>query len=140
MKQLLTILFAVTLFACSKDDDPNPIVTQDYTSFTVACETSSQTIRSCVAGYKGDDGIWVRVASLGDIVGKTESNEVKVDYSKVKEIYLFYDGYENGVYKKTVMIDLKYLLQEKKKNVFIVPYPIPIIDASKDNPNEYPQP
>lgn len=142
MKQLLYILFAVTLFtSCSNDDDPTviPEPTQDYTSFTVACETDNFTVRNCVIGYKGSDGKWIRVAALGDIKGKTESKEVKVDFAKVKEIYIFDDYYENGVYLHSSKMTKSLKLTENKKNKLIIPREYSVIDVNTNDPKQYPQ-
>lgn len=140
MKQLLYILLGITLFtSCSSDDDPVlPEPTQDYTSFTVACE-SDFTVYNCVIGYKGADDKWVRIAALGDIKGKTESKEVKVDYSKVKEIYLFNDYYENGKYKDTAKSLEPFKLKENTKNKLIIPYERSVVTINKNDPNQYPQ-
>lgn len=142
MKQLLYILLGITLFtSCSSDDDPitPPEPTQDYTSFTVACETDNFTVRNCVIGYKGDNGVWIRVAALGDIKGKTESKEVKVDFSKVKEVYIFNDYYENGTYKNTSKIKSVFKITENKKNRIIIPYERMVDTINKNDPNQYPQ-
>lgn len=141
MKQLLYILLGITLFtSCSSDDDPVlPEPTQDYTSFTVACETDNFTVRNCVVGYKGDNGVWVRVAALGDINGKTESKEIKVDYSKVKEVYMFQDYYENGVYKEVLKAKIPFTLKENSKNKILISNDYSVDTVNKDDPNQYPQ-
>lgn len=141
MKQLLYILLGITLFtSCSSDDDPVlPEPTQDYTSFTVACETDNFTVYNCIIGYKGSDDKWVRIAALGDIKGKTESKELKVDFSKVKEVYIFDDYYENGVYKEADRITSSFKITENKKNQIIIPYERSIVKVNKDDPKQYPQ-
>lgn len=142
MKKLLTLLLLLPLFvACSKDDDNKEPEDpkQDYTSFTVACETDNFTVYNCVIGYKGSDGVWVRVAALGDIKGKTESKEVKVDYNKVKEVYLFNDYYEDGKYKATARTPDPFTLKENKKNKLIIPYSRSVDTVNKGNPKQYPQ-
>ncbi|SHG31514.1 hypothetical protein [Dysgonomonas macrotermitis] len=137
MKQLLTILFAITLFACSSDEN-EPIVTQDYTSFTIARETDNSITYNCVIGYQGSDGIWIRVASLGDIKGKTESKEIIVDYAKIKEVYMFQDYYENGAYKETLIAVNPFVLKENIKNTFIISNNYSIRTVNKDDPKQYP--
>ena len=140
MKQLLYILLGITLFtSCSSDDDPVlPEPTQDYTSFTVVCE-SDFTVYNCVIGYKGADDKWIRIAALGDIKGKTESKEVKVDFSKVKEVYVFEDLYKDGEYVKTTKISSIFSLKENTKNKLIIPYERMVNTINKDDPNQYPQ-
>lgn len=141
MKQLLYILLGITLFtSCSSDDDPVlPEPTQNYTSFTVACEVDNIPVRNCIIGYKGDNGVWVRIAALGDIKGKTESKEIKVDFTKIKEVYIFEDYYENGVYKKADRMTSSFKLVENKKNKLVIPYEYSIVTVNKDDPNQYPQ-
>lgn len=141
MKQLLYILLGITLFtSCSSDDDPVlPEPTQDYTSFTVACETDNFTVYNCVIGYKGTDDKWIRVAALGDIKGKTESKEIKVDFSKVKEVYIFEDLYKDGAYLKTSKISSAFNFKENTKNNLTIPSERSIITINKNDPNQYPQ-
>ena len=140
MKQLLTILLFLPLFiACSSDDDPVlPEPTQDYTSFTVACE-SDFAVYNCVIGYQGSDNKWVRVAALGDIKGKTESKEIKVDFAKVKEFYMFQDYYENGKYKDTSKMRSPFKLTENKKNKLIIPKEYSVDTINENDPYQYPQ-
>ena len=140
MKQLLYILLGITLFtSCSSDDDPVlPEPTQDYTSFTVVCE-SDFTVYNCVIGYKGADDKWIRIAALGDIKGKTESKEVKVDFSKVKEVYVFEEAHKDGVYVKTTKIPNAFILKENIKNKLVIPYSRSADNVNTDNPNQYPQ-
>lgn len=141
MKQLLYILLGITLFtSCSSDDDPAlPEPTQDYTSFTVACETESQLVKNCIVGYKGSDGKWIRVAALGDIKGKTESKEVTVDYNKVKEVYIFEDEYKNNVYTASYKTQASFKFSENKKIKIVLPYSYSVDKINKDDPNQYPQ-
>ncbi len=141
MKNILYILFTVCLFtACSSDDDnTDPEIPQNYTSFVVACETDAQVVKNCVLGYRGEDKIWIRVASLGDINGKKESKEITVDYAKTKDLTLFFDIYQDGVYSKTFADDNKYTLTENKKNKFIIASMFSSHEVNKEKADQYPQ-
>lgn len=102
MKQLLYILFAVTLFtACSSDDDND---TQDYTSFTVVYNANVEKLPNCVAAYKKDNKYY-KIASLGDLKKNIPSQEVKVMDNSISEIYIFTDY--NGVVRFNKVFTLK---------------------------------
>lgn len=139
MNKLLTLLlFTTLLFSCSSDEGDNLDKTHNYTSFVLVCESSSRTIKNAIIGYRADDNKWVRVAALGDIIGKTESKETKVNFSINKELTLFFDVYNNEVYQKTVATDFTYKLSENKKNVFVIPYMFTTHDVNKEKADQYP--
>lgn len=140
MKQLLTILLFLPLFiSCSSDDDPEDQQIQTYTSVTIANERDEMTAKLCIIGYKDDNGKWIKAASISDINGRTESKETKIDYVKDREYYLFIEVFDNdGNYVKTYVNDNKYILVEKIKNKWIIPYVTIGYDVNKNNSENYP--
>lgn len=130
MKQLLYILFAVTLFtACSSDDEND---TQDYTSFTVMHNANVELTNS-IAGYK-KDGKYYKVADLGDLKKGVPSSEVKLTDSSITEIYVFTDY--NGV----VRLDITFSLKQNQKNTFVIPSTTSGTSITdKSDPTQYPQ-
>lgn len=130
MKQLLYILFAVTLFtACSSDDDDN---TQDYTSF-VFHQTVNNTLPNCIAAYK-KDGKFYKIANLGELSKDKYSSDVRVNDNAITEIYFFTD-YNGGV-----RFDTTYKLKKNTKNIFDLLESIGGIGFSdKSDPTQYPQ-
>lgn len=130
MKQLLYILFAVTLFtACSSDDDNN---TQDYTSFTVM-HNENVVLTNSVSAYK-KDGKYYKIANLGDLKKGVPSQEVKLTDNSIKEVYVFTD-YNGGV-----RLNITFSLKNNYNNNFIIPKSTGGIGFSdKSDPTQYPQ-
>lgn len=130
MKQLLYILFAVTLFvSCSSDDDET---TQDYTSFTVTVD-ASPNFPNCVAAYRKDDKFY-KLGDLGDLTKGKISPEITIKDNTITEIYIFSD------YMNVIRFDAIYKLSKNKKNSIVVENGtggIKITD--KNNQEEYPQ-
>lgn len=111
MKQLLYLLFAVTLFtSCSSDDDP--VISQDYTSFSVV-HNEDVTLFNSVAAYK-KDGKYIKIASLGDLKKGVPSAEAKLTDTSITEIYLFTD------YLGGIRFDAIYTLKPKVKNTITI--------------------
>lgn len=131
MKQLLYILFAVTLFtACSSDDDNN---TQDYTSFTVSNGSSNIDLPNVVASYIVD-GQYKLLTSFGDINKNSESKEFIIKSTGIKAIYFFSD-YVGGI-----RINKAFQIKENTKNKFILTGDIETIQITdKSDPTQYPQ-
>lgn len=131
MKQLLYILFAVTLFtACSSDDDNDA---QDYTSFTVANGSSNIDLTNVVAGYIVD-GHYKLLTSFGDINKNSESKEFIIKNTGIKDIYFFSD-YVGGI-----RINKAFQIKENTKNKFVLTGDIETIQITdKSDPTQYPQ-
>lgn len=109
MKNLLYLLFAVCLFsACSSSEDEPPY--QDYTSFVVKNNTSID-LPNCVAGYQ-KDGLWIKIADIGDLNSGKYSEEIKLDKFIKEDIYIFTD------YLSPRKIDVAFSLKENKQNLF----------------------
>ncbi len=107
MKQLLYLLFAVTLFtSCSSDDDP--VISQDYTSFIVI-NSSSVDLPNCIAGYE-KDGSWIKVAELGTINKGVTTSEIRINDTSIKTIYIFTD------YLSPRKLDKAFNIEPNKKN------------------------
>lgn len=140
MKNLLYILFAVTFFiSCSSDDDGAEQQIQTYTSVTIANERDEMTAKLCIIGYKDNNGKWIKAASISDINGRTESKEVEIDYVKDREYYLFIEVFDNdGNYAKTYVNDSPYILMEKRKNKWIIPYIYSSSIINKNSAENYP--
>lgn len=140
MKNLLYILFALPFFiSCSSDDDPEEQQIQTYTSITIANERDEMTAKLCIIGYKDDNGKWIKAASISDINGRTESKEVKIDYVKDREYYLFIERYDNnGVYVQTLVNLSPYSLKENTKNKLIIPAIYQVGTINKNDTENYP--
>lgn len=131
MKRLLYLLFAATLFtSCSSDDDP--VISQDYTSFTVV-HNEDVILYNSVAAYKKDSK-YVKIASLGDLKKGVPSAEIKVTDASITEIYLFTD------YSGARRFDAIYSLKKNTKNsITIAPHTKGISVTDKTDPTQYPQ-
>lgn len=135
---LLLLLPFFMLFACSDDNNEEIEPKQDYTSFVVTNEKNETTTKGCVIGYK-DGNTWVRIATLGDIVGNKESKETRVNFDNVKEVSLFID-YTGTDYTNSAVVVMTYTLEKNKKNILKIPY---MYDGAnivkKDDPTKYPK-
>lgn len=129
MKNLLYILFAVTLFiSCSSDDDNTP--SQEYTSFVVAND-SDIDLPNCVVGYKSNDK-WIKVASLGDLKQGATSSEIKLPQYINQDFYVFTD------YISPRRIDIAFKVRENYKSVFSLIKGSYATTVDKNNNSEYP--
>lgn len=131
MKQLLYLLFAVTLFtSCSSDDDP--IISHDYTSF-VFFHSEDVTLINCVVGYK-KDGKYYKLGNIGNLAKNQYSTEIQIEDSTIKQIYLF---------TGTSMInrlDAVYSIKNNTKNTFKIADGTKGIEVTdKTDPTQYPQ-
>ncbi|BES63085.1 hypothetical protein DCPSUM001_33290 [Dysgonomonas capnocytophagoides] len=97
------------------------------------------TAKLCIIGYKDDNGKWIKAASISDINGRTESKETKIDYVKDREYYLFIEVFDNDKnYVKTYVNDSPYILLEKIKNKWIIPYIYSSSIINKNSTENYP--
>lgn len=130
MKNILLILFIFPLFiACSSDDDEK---WQDYTSFVVT-NNSDIDLPNCVVGYQ-KDGLWIKVAELGDLNKGVSSKEVILDKFIGEDLYVFTD------YLSPRRLDVAFSLKENAKNMFGFPDSFRgTIVRDKTDPTEYPQ-
>lgn len=129
MKQLLTILFAITLFACSSDDNEP---SQNYTSFTVTID-ATPTFPNCVAAYK-KDGKYYKLGDLGDLTKGKISPEIRVVDNSITQVYIFTD------YNNVIIFDDIYILKGNTKNKITVKDGTKGIRVTdKNDPSQYPQ-
>lgn len=130
MKNILLILLIFPLFiACSSDDDEK---WQDYTSFVVT-NNSDIDLPNCVVGYQ-KDGLWIKVAELGDLNKGVSSKEVILDEFIGEDLYVFND------YLSPRRLDVAFKLTENKKNIFKFPNTAKaVLVSDKNDPTQYPQ-
>jgi len=131
MKKLLFLLFALSLFSCSKDPD----LTQDYTSF-IFYHSENITLPNCVAGYYDKDGFCIKIAELGDLSQNQRSPEITVENNSVKEVFLFSD-YRSPLSRAT-KTDSTFILNFNHKNIFKIESWVKGIEVEKNNPKQYP--
>lgn len=133
MKQLLYLLFAITLFTSCSNDDDDLVTPQGQTSITVTVDTSNQ-LKNCIAAYKTKEGIYKKLGNLGNLTKGITSPEIKITDSSVNEVYIF------GDLVGTIRFDVSYTLSKNVKNTIAIPQGtkgIPVTD--KTDSTQYPQ-
>lgn len=128
---LLPILLIIAMLSCtsSKDDEDQ---WQDYTSFVVT-NNSDIDLPNCVVGYQ-KDGLWIKVAELGDLNQGQSSKEVILEKFIREDVYVFTD------YLAPRRLDIAFSLKENKKNVFKFPNDTKgVVVTNKKDPTQYPQ-
>lgn len=130
MKNLIYLLLIIPfLISCSSDDN-EPM--KDYTSFTLE-NKSSVDLPNVVIGYL-IEGKYKKIADLGNINKGEISNEIRVNDSSIKEIYVFSD------YLGTIRADISFNLNQNMLNKFILPSGVKgIAITDKSDPLQYPQ-
>lgn len=130
MKKLVYLLIILPLLISCSSDDSEPM--QDYTSFTLE-NKSSVDLPNVVIGYL-TEGRYKKIADLGNINKGEISNEIRVNDSSIKEIYVFSD------YLGTIRADISFNLNQNMLNKFILPSGVKgIAITDKSDPLQYPQ-
>jgi len=124
MKKLSILLLLPFFIACSSDDnelDPTN-GKQDYTSFVIE-NTWENDCKNLVAGYKQEDNTLKKIENFGTLKAGAISKEIKVDFTKVKEILLFEGELSDKTFSNILILtqykELK--LEENKKNIYTMP-------------------
>lgn len=128
-KYILLFILLPFLISCSSDEKESM---QDYTSFTLE-NKSSVDLSNVVIGYL-TEGRYKKIADLGNINKGEISNEIRVNESSIKEIYVFSD------YLGTIRADISFNLNQNMLNKFILPSGIKgIAITDKSDSLQYPQ-
>lgn len=131
MKKLLLLILILPFFiSCSDDENEDP--TQDYTSFVFVNNTDIDMPNS-VVGYQVD-GLWIKIADLGDLNKNKQSREIILDEYIAEDIYLFND------YISPRKADVAFKLKKNKLNTFKFPSDFRGVRVTdKSDPTQYPQ-
>lgn len=130
MKNIFVLLLLLPLFiACSSDNGDD---LQDYTSFVVT-NNSDIDLPNCVVGYQ-KDGLWIKVAELGNLNQGQSSKEVILEKFIWEDVYVFTD------YLTPRRLDVAFSLKENNKNILKFPSDTKgVVVTNKKDPSQYPQ-
>lgn len=130
--------------ACSHDDDDknnnnnnsnnNGGENQTYTSFVVTNTNEGAKYKNVVAGYFTKDGKCKKIADVGDLGPNQSSNEIKIENSDVKEIFLFVTRVDNETYR----MDPGHSIITGKKNEIKIAKNFTFVFVKKNDETQYP--
>lgn len=130
MKNLLFLLLAVTLVACSSSkDDPDP---NAPTTFTIM-QNEIDIQNNVVVGYYTSEGLCKKLSSLGDLKKGIPSQEITVTIDTLRNLYVFSD-YPSPSFK----LDTVFVIKPHTRNSFQCRRYTGGIEIDRDDPTQYP--